>query len=595
MRISFRTKLFAVLVVTLALLIGGALYSVHRISGAQIDELIRVRGEQGQQAFRKLVQRRQSELVGSCRDVARSTRFQTLFRDEREPEKRGGEAMYELSALRQISFDLLTLTDLEGVPFVRYLCRCGSRTAAGGRGDLEWRCNRGGDAPELRLARQVLAGAPPELVDPFLIIEGRIFLVVAVPVRDLDEEVGTVILGYEIDDWAAGDIHEYQPVEDQVAYAVGTDLAATSFGPEARVAVAEAFRGPLPARAGDPPFVRDMQIGAEPYRAVISAVHAAEEARPIYSAVFLSLRSLRAFRDQARAITFAVAVIALGVAVLTSIRFAQQVSAPVRELVQGTRRIARGEYSTRILASSRDELGELADSFNHMAADLSTKEKVRAVLHKVVSKEVAEELLRSDLGLSGRLVRATLVFADLRGFTAMTRGMPPSAVVAMLNEYMTAMSEEILACRGIVDKYVGDEIIGVFGAPRSYGNDAVSAVRSAVRMRARLEKVNEARAARGEPSLAMGIGIHTGDVVAGCMGSPDLLSYTCIGEAVNLASRLCGSARGGQVMISDETRRAVGETVVARPLDAILVKGFPDPVPVHEVVEMRPADAPVAS
>ncbi|MBI5366396.1 MAG: adenylate/guanylate cyclase domain-containing protein [Planctomycetes bacterium] len=158
----------------------------------------------------------------------------------------------------------------------------------------------------------------------------------------------------------------------------------------------------------------------------------------------------------------------------------------------------------------------------------------------------------------------------------------------MLNEFMTAMSREILDAKGIVDKYVGDEIIGVFGAPKSYGQDAAAAVRAACRMRERLAELNEKRRGRGDPPLAMGIGINTGAVVAGCMGSEELMSYTCIGAAVNLTSRLCSNAKPGQILISEPARRAAaaaaGGGLEVHELEPIRVKGFDHPVPVFEVL-----------
>jgi len=146
------------------------------------------------------------------------------------------------------------------------------------------------------------------------------------------------------------------------------------------------------------------------------------------------------------------------------------------------------------------------------------------------------------------------------------------------------MTEEVLSCKGIVDKYVGDEIIGLFGVPRPRGSDAFAAIEAAHRMRLRLERLNKARTDRGDRQLQMGIGLHTGEVVAGRMGSEQQLSYTCIGENMNLASRLCSNAKPGQILVSIDTLKEAGEGVETRPLEPIQVKGFTQPIPVYEVV-----------
>jgi class 3 adenylate cyclase len=306
--------------------------------------------------------------------------------------------------------------------------------------------------------------------------------------------------------------------------------------------------------------------------------------RDVETLLFVSIQELSEFRREMRTLIVGLGAVAVVLSLLVAVVISRGVTAPVADLADGTVKIAMGEYATRIRVRSNDELGDLAGAFNRMAEDLATKEKVRAVLNKVVAPEVADELVKGDLSLGGDLVRPTILFADLRGFTALTQGMPPQKVVAMLNEFMTAMTEEVLACKGIVDKYVGDEIIGLFGVPRPRGADAFAAIEAAHRMRLRLDRLNKARADRGERGLQMGIGLHTGEVVAGRMGSEQQLSYTCIGENMNLASRLCSNAKPGQILVSIDTLKEAGDGVETRPLEPIQVKGFSQPIPVYEVV-----------
>ncbi|HVG43267.1 MAG TPA: HAMP domain-containing protein, partial [Longimicrobium sp.] len=197
----------------------------------------------------------------------------------------------------------------------------------------------------------------------------------------------------------------------------------------------------------------------------------------------------------------------LALAVLIGLVLSRGFARPVRALVAATERVAAGDYAVRVEATTRDELGTLAEAFNEMTHGLMLKEKYRGVLDKVVSRDIADELLKGEITLGGETRVVTSLFADVRGFTAMTEGMEPQRVVALLNEIMEAASDAVEAEGGVVDKYVGDEIMAVFGAPVSRGGDADRAVRAALAILAAVEGINRTRAARGEPALGVGVGI----------------------------------------------------------------------------------------
>jgi len=166
--------------------------------------------------------------------------------------------------------------------------------------------------------------------------------------------------------------------------------------------------------------------------------------------------------------------------------------------------------------------------------------------------------------------------------------MDAQAVVALLNEYFTEMVGIIMRNGGVVDKYIGDAVMAVFGAPVPAADDAVRAVRAAVEMHGALERLNQRLTARGLPALRAGIGIHTGEVVAGNIGSEQRMEYTVIGDAVNLASRLESSTKdlGVPILISEATCRAAGERVRTRPVERITVKGRAEPVMTYEVLDV---------
>lgn len=282
---------------------------------------------------------------------------------------------------------------------------------------------------------------------------------------------------------------------------------------------------------------------------------------------------------------------ALGLAVILAILLSRGFARPVRALVAATERVAAGDYEVRVEAASRDELGTLAGAFNEMTEGLMLKERYRGVLDKVVSRDIADELLKGEILLGGETRRVTTLFADIRGFTAMTEGMEPQRVIALLNEFMERASDAVEAEGGVVDKFVGDELMAVFGAPMSRGSDADRAVRAALGIRRAMEAVNRDRRARGEPPLGVGIGITCGDAVAGNMGSPGRLNYTVLGESVNVASRLCDQAAPGQILVVEPFLAELGTAVEAEPLGPRTFKGISAPLQVYTIHALRETPA----
>ena len=181
---------------------------------------------------------------------------------------------------------------------------------------------------------------------------------------------------------------------------------------------------------------------------------------------------------------------------------------------------------------------------------------------------------------------AAILFSDIRSFTSISEKMDAKSVVSMLNEYFTEMVDVVIKEDGVVDKYIGDAIMAVFGAPVTKPDDALHAVRAAVGMRKALEALNEKLVKRGMAPIKTGIGIHTGEVVAGNIGSEKRMEYTVIGDAVNLASRLESATKelGAPILISDDTYELVKDHVEARAVKEITVKGREKPVMTYEIL-----------
>jgi adenylate cyclase len=219
--------------------------------------------------------------------------------------------------------------------------------------------------------------------------------------------------------------------------------------------------------------------------------------------------------------------------------------------------------------------------------DNSREREVRRLLSNTLSANVAEKLLEDGkLSLGGRLARASILFSDIRGFTRLSQDLGAEGIVALLNEYFSYMEDVLKADGGFIDKYIGDAIMALFGVPVSQGNDADAAVRGGIKMVEALEVLNTDRVARGQPAIKIGIGIATGDVIAGNIGSPSRMNYTVIGDAVNLASRIESLTKlyGAELMVCETTMRALATPVPSRKLDVVRVSGQTTATAIHEVL-----------
>ncbi|AHF93561.1 guanylate cyclase [Opitutaceae bacterium TAV5] len=286
------------------------------------------------------------------------------------------------------------------------------------------------------------------------------------------------------------------------------------------------------------------------------------------------------------AVTFTVSIAG---AVFLAILLARNVSRPVQQLARHTRVIARGDYATRIPWKRADELGRLANALNTMSEGLAERDQVRDLLDKNVSPEVAARLIRHGAVLSGEERTVTILFVDLRGFTAISEQLAPADLFALLNRFLDTMSAEIESRGGIIDKYIGDEIMALFGAPLDMPDAPDRAVQAALAMRAALPALNAALAAENLPEVDFGIGICTASVLAGNIGSRRRLNYSVIGDGVNLAARLQALTRRedwhASILISDTTRAALRDPSAChlRELGEIAVKGKTAPVRIHAV------------
>ena len=221
-----------------------------------------------------------------------------------------------------------------------------------------------------------------------------------------------------------------------------------------------------------------------------------------------------------------------------------------------------------------------------LASRIEKEAQTRAQISRLIPPSVVEQVLKGELVIEkgGRASEVTMLFSDIRGFTTMSDGRPPQEIVNTLNEYFEVMVDVLFQYSGTLDKFVGDEIIGLFGAPIAIDDAPYKAVACALEMFKALEEFNRTRAAENQPALRIGVGINTGNVITGSIGSTRALQYTAIGDAMNVASRLVNVAGSGDIIISEDTYRHVSGRIECKQLPPVKVKGKADELKVYKVI-----------
>ena len=294
-------------------------------------------------------------------------------------------------------------------------------------------------------------------------------------------------------------------------------------------------------------------------------------------------------RTTYRIVLFSLAV--LFIAIILIRIFSNGITNPIKELVGAAGQIEHGEFELDIKPRTQDEIGLLTESFVQMGKGLAEREKLMVSFSKFTNKTIAQKAASGELTLGGENRNATIFFSDIRSFTAMSEKMQPNEVVEFLNVYMTKMVDCVNKTNGVVDKYIGDAIMAVWGAPESSGSpaqDALNAVTAALMMRVSLFNYNKERAAKGLPPVKIGCGINSGPVVAGQIGSEERMEYTVIGDAVNLASRTeaLNKPFATDILITENTYNLIKEKIVVEEMPGVHVKGKTDAIKMFAVINL---------
>ncbi len=272
------------------------------------------------------------------------------------------------------------------------------------------------------------------------------------------------------------------------------------------------------------------------------------------------------------------------IAILLAFVMSRHLSKPIHNLVDASKAIGEGNYQYRLNERRNDEIGELAIAFNQMAHGLLQKTQVEDVFSRYVSSNVARKVLENldEVELGGKHVRASVLFADIVGFTAISEKMPPDEIANLLNEYFSYISSIAQLHGGHIDKFMGDCAMVVFGVPDFNHDHSFNAVSCAVMIREAVTLLNEKRMQQGKIPIHFKTGINTGTMIAGNLGSSDRMEYTVIGDPVNLASRLAGIAESDQIVVLEEFYHQ--DTIQPR-VEAIK----------HDIIRVRGKSAPVST
>lgn len=267
----------------------------------------------------------------------------------------------------------------------------------------------------------------------------------------------------------------------------------------------------------------------------------------------------------------------IAVMVAFTVVMALGITRAAQDMVTAMGKVEEGEFDTKLPVTTTDEFATLFDGFNLMTEGLNERERLRDAIGRYLAPELAEDVMKRGVQLGGHSVSVSILFADIRGFTTISESLTPEEVVDLLNRYFATVEPVIQQQGGWINKFGGDSLLAVFGEPTQHADHARRAVQAALAMRAALAEFNRQQEANGDPMVHIGMGLHTGAIVAGNVGSPTRMEYTVIGDVVNVASRIDGLNKdwNTDLLVSADTWAAAGLNgeVRAREMPPVALKG----------------------
>ena len=413
-------------------------------------------------------------------------------------------------------------------------------------------------------------------------VEGELFQMVAVPVFGPDV-IGFLMLGQVIDDSVAAGLKA--STHSDVTFLTTSEVFASSW-PSA-TASRSRFPRQLSTLLGaghwrDPSL---LTVGGERYLS-LSVPISAHLSQPLYALIQGSYDRARAPLRALQERIALIGAVALGGALLIGIMLAAGITGPIRGLVAAMQEVLRGNLRHRTRIERGDEIGFLARSFNEMVGGLEERERIKNTFGRFVSRSVAEAVLGGRVPLAGERREVSILFQDIRGFTALSARLDAVVLLRMLNQFFTEVVAAVEAEGGVVKQFTGDGVMALFGVPQVCADHSERAVRAALGIIKRLHGLNARLQDEGLPPLQVGVGIHTGEVVAGLIGPDERVEYGVVGEPVNLASRIEGLTKdfAATILVSRKIAEQLGSEFMLGRSASVPVKGRAQPVDVVEIL-----------
>jgi class 3 adenylate cyclase len=567
--IAFSSLIIAVLLATL----GFTQIVVSREAERTLDRELLTTGEVFEVLLKERGARLETNSILLASDFALKSAVATHFDPATyEPDTLASAAQ---SWQERIGVDLFWITDELGTVLV----------ASSGRD------RRGEEIEELSPLKEAIDTEEPAA--GIAEIDGHLFQLVAVPVFAPDV-IGFLLLGEAVDDRLASRLKGSTGTD--VSFLTHDRLFASSWPAGRRDRV-------IPPPSARSTLLRSQTRTTSPFTAederFLSLIVPIESnlSQPLFALMQRSydeaLAPLRALRQR----IVIIGTVGLLGALLIGVGLAGGIIAPLQGLVAGMREVLRGNLQYRSRIERGDELGFIARSFNEMVDGLEERELIRDTFGRFVSHDVAEAVLTGRVPLQGERRDVSILFQDIRGFTSLSERLDPAVLLRLLNQFFTEVVAAVEAEGGVVKQFLGDGVMALFGAPQPHPDHAERAVRAALGIVSRLQGLNEILTQQGIGPLEIGVGIHSGAVVAGLIGPDNRIEYGVVGDPVNLAARVEALTREMQatILVSRDISSQLGPAFTLGRTASMLVKGKSQPVEVVEVLSLcQPVDSSAA-
>lgn len=554
---SVRNRLLVLTILLVVLITGSVLAVVSIEIGSLTNSKIQQDFTNTHRTFKRFLALRNERLVESCLLISELPVLKAQLSTKDAATIKDYVLSSSESPARIAEVDIFTLTNEKGEVLFRL-----DRPEK--FGDLLT------DNPSVRRA---LEGKDPSTESISLwVIDERLYQIVTVPIMQR-YVVGTLTLGKRITFEEANSLK--QDTQSDITFILGNQVVASTHPDVPQVDLLRSYlldREELDAALKEGKTVqKEISLHGEMFLCAFSSASAGSEAVYVMA---VSLDQAFASFQKIEGVIILVGMIALALAMIGAFFLAERISSPLRKLVAGTEAIKEGNYDFQIELRRADEIGRLANSFNEMVGGL----RERFLMSKFMSSSTVQMIQkgRGDVQLGGERRNVTVFFSDIRGFTSFAERVEPEVVIELLNKYLSVQADIVNRHHGVIDKYVGDELVAVFE-----GEDMVdNAVLCAVEVQKEIEKLNKSNT----EDIRVGIGINTGMAIVGNVGSEERMDHTVLGNNMNLGARLCSIAEPGQIIVSESSWRLLkSKSVKTKALESIVVKGMSRPMQTYEV------------